>query len=38
MMCISLARAITGRRKILGFHGGYHGGLMAFPGADDLAR
>ena len=32
MMCISLARAITGRRKILGFHGGYHGGLMAFPG------
>ena len=32
MMCVSLARAITGRRKVLGFHGGYHGGLMAFPG------
>ena len=32
MMCVSLARAITGKRKILGFHGGYHGGLMAFPG------
>ena len=32
MMCVSLARAITGRRWILGFHGGYHGGLLAFPG------
>ena len=32
MMCVSLARAVTGRRKILGFHGGYHGGLLAFPG------
>lgn len=32
MMCAGLARAITGRRLILGFHGGYHGGLMAFPG------
>ena len=32
MMCVSLARAITGRRMVLGFHGGYHGGLMAFPG------
>ena len=32
MMCVSLARASTGRRLILGFHGGYHGGLLAFPG------
>lgn len=32
MMCVSLARAITGRRKVLGFHGGYHGGFMSFPG------
>ena len=32
MMCVSLARAITRRPKILGFHGGYHGGLLAFPG------
>ena len=32
MMCVSLARAITGRPKILGFHGGYHGGFLAFPG------
>jgi len=32
MMCVSLARASTGRRMILGFHGGYHGGLLAFPG------
>ena len=32
MMCVSLARACTGRRLILGFHGGYHGGLLAFPG------
>lgn len=34
MMCVSLARAITGRRYVVGFHGGYHGGLMAFPGQD----
>ena len=32
MMCVSLARACTGRRLVLGFHGGYHGGLLAFPG------
>ena len=32
MMCVSLARASTGRRLIMGFHGGYHGGLLAFPG------
>ena len=32
MMCVSLARAITGRRFVLGFHGGYHGALLAFPG------
>ena len=32
MMCVSLARAITGKRTILGFHGGYHGGMLAFPG------
>ena len=32
MMCVSLARASTGRRTVLGFHGGYHGGLLAFPG------
>ena len=32
LVCVSLARASTGRRLILGFHGGYHGGLLAFPG------
>ena len=32
MMCVSLARAITGKRLVLGFHGGYHGGMLAFPG------
>ena len=32
MLCVSLARAITGRRFVLGFHGGYHGALLAFPG------
>lgn len=32
MMCLSLARAITGRPRVLAFNGGYHGGLFSFAG------
>jgi glutamate-1-semialdehyde 2,1-aminomutase len=31
-MAVSLARAVTGRDKILVFHGGYHGGVFYFRG------
>jgi len=31
-MCLSLARAITGRPALLAFSGGYHGGLFSFAG------
>jgi glutamate-1-semialdehyde 2,1-aminomutase len=30
LMAVSLARAVTGREKILVFAGGYHGGVLAF--------
>jgi glutamate-1-semialdehyde 2,1-aminomutase len=32
LMAVSLARAVTGRNKILVFHGGYHGGVFYFRG------
>ena len=31
MMALAAAKAFTGRRKILVFKGGYHGGFLAFP-------
>lgn len=31
LMAVTLARAFTGRERILGFSGGYHGSLLAFP-------
>jgi glutamate-1-semialdehyde 2,1-aminomutase len=32
MMCLVLARAVTGRSAIMAFSGGYHGGLLSFRG------
>jgi glutamate-1-semialdehyde 2,1-aminomutase len=32
MMCVSLARAATGRQSILAFHGAYHGAFLGFAG------
>jgi len=32
LMALSAARVITGRDRMLAFHGGYHGGLLTFPG------
>jgi glutamate-1-semialdehyde 2,1-aminomutase len=32
LMAVSAARAITGRPKVLVFHGGYHGGVFYFRG------
>ncbi len=32
LMAVSLARALTGRNKILVFNGGYHGGVFYFRG------
>ena len=32
MMALGAARAFTGRARVLGFNGGYHGGLMTFVG------
>ena len=32
LMAVSLARAVTGRSKILAFQGGYHGGVFYFRG------
>jgi glutamate-1-semialdehyde 2,1-aminomutase len=32
MMALGAARAFTGRSNVLGFNGGYHGGLMTFVG------
>jgi glutamate-1-semialdehyde 2,1-aminomutase len=32
MMCLSLARAVTGRAKVMAFLGGYHGGLFSYAG------
>ncbi|MCP5155272.1 MAG: aspartate aminotransferase family protein [Ectothiorhodospiraceae bacterium] len=34
MMCLSLARAITGRDLVMVFSGGYHGGLYSFAGGE----
>jgi glutamate-1-semialdehyde 2,1-aminomutase len=31
LMALAAAKAFTGRRKILVFEGGYHGGFLAFP-------
>jgi glutamate-1-semialdehyde 2,1-aminomutase len=33
LMAVSLARAVTGRKKVLVFQGGYHGGVFYFRGA-----
>src|SRR5205823_1902839 len=32
LMAVSLARAVTGREKVLVFKGGYHGGVFYFRG------
>ena len=32
LMCVSLARATTGRQSILAFHGAYHGAFLGFAG------
>lgn len=32
MMAFGAARAFTGRSRVLGFNGGYHGGLLTFVG------
>lgn len=37
--CLAAARAFTGRRKIIAFRGGYHGGVLGFakgPGANNI--
>ena len=34
LMAVSLARAVTGRDKVLVFDGGYHGGPLSFMGPD----
>lgn len=33
LFALGLARAVTGRPKVLGFHGGYHGGVFSGPGS-----
>lgn len=33
LFALALARAVTGRQKVLGFRGGYHGGVFADPGS-----
>jgi glutamate-1-semialdehyde 2,1-aminomutase len=37
MMCLSLARAVTARPRVLTFHGAYHGGLFSFAGGQASA-
>ena len=32
LMCLSLARAVTGRASIMAFNGAYHGGFLSFAG------
>ena len=32
LMCLSLARAVTGRAAVMAFHGAYHGGFLSFAG------
>ena len=31
LMCLSLARAVTGRQSVMAFRGAYHGGFLVFP-------
>ncbi|HZT89784.1 MAG TPA: aspartate aminotransferase family protein [Stellaceae bacterium] len=38
LMAVSAARAITGRKKILVFHGGYHGGVFYFRGKGSVVN
>ncbi len=33
LFALGLARSATGRSKVLGFHGGYHGGAFSDPGS-----
>lgn len=32
LMCLSLARAVTGRSEVMAFNGAYHGGFLSFAG------
>jgi glutamate-1-semialdehyde 2,1-aminomutase len=32
LMCLSLARAVTGRTAVMAFNGAYHGGFLSFAG------
>jgi glutamate-1-semialdehyde 2,1-aminomutase len=32
LMCLSLARAVTGRAAVMAFNGAYHGGFLSFAG------
>jgi glutamate-1-semialdehyde 2,1-aminomutase len=32
LMCLSLARAVTGRAEVMAFQGAYHGGFLSFAG------
>jgi glutamate-1-semialdehyde 2,1-aminomutase len=32
LMCLSLARAVTGRTSVMAFNGAYHGGFLSFAG------
>jgi glutamate-1-semialdehyde 2,1-aminomutase len=32
LMCLSLARAVTGRASVMAFNGAYHGGFLSFAG------
>jgi glutamate-1-semialdehyde 2,1-aminomutase len=32
VMCLSLARAVTGRSAVMAFNGAYHGGFLSFAG------
>jgi glutamate-1-semialdehyde 2,1-aminomutase len=36
LLAISLARAATGRGKVMAFHGGYHGGVFVFGGGANI--
>lgn len=38
MMALGAARAFSGRAGVLGFHGGYHGGLMTFVGGGSVTN
>lgn len=32
LLCVSLARSITGRERVMVVHGAYHGSFLSFPG------